>query len=281
MHALHPARLIVTLTVATFGLAGCAIHPDPLTLEQIHGFSDQVVQHDGPRAATLTVEQAIEAAVSRNLELRLADQETLLEEARLRASRASILPELLIRKNWSDRSPEAASRSSNSDTFSTSQDARRAVRDIELGWSILDFGLSYIRAGQVADGLLQREEEYRRVEARIAQETRATYWRAAALQHLRPELRRLAPRVSRSLRLAERSAQDDLLNPLDGLTFAKALLNSQREINLLKSSLTTSLPELRTLTGHAQTVHLSLKDQRARIPDPARINTHEDLVALA
>lgn len=46
--------------------------------------------------------------------------------------------------------------------------------DLSMSWNVLDFGLSFIRAKQVADDVLIADDERRRVANRIMQHVRKT-----------------------------------------------------------------------------------------------------------
>ena len=88
--------------------------------------------------------------------------EAALSQRQYDLAKANILPALTVSAGYSARDKYAASASTTftndepdalpaSPAYSVSQDKNRSTASATFTWNILDFGLSYVRAGQSAD----------------------------------------------------------------------------------------------------------------------------------
>jgi outer membrane protein TolC len=131
--------------------------------------------------------------------------------------------------------------------MSSSQDRDRTVADLTLSWNILDFGLSYVRANQMADRQLMAGEKRRKVIHNITQEVRISYWRAVSADRI---LRRVDPLIAR-LDKAWKAARDNettrLQDPVKALYYQRDLAEMQRRLQSLRKNLITARTELATL----------------------------------
>ena len=131
-----------------------------------------------------------------------------------------------------------------------------------MSWNILDFGLSCVRAGQAVDKASYRTEELRKAVLRIAEETRAVYWRAVTLERLDRRVAAIDNEVRAAFRAADAAAKDPALDPVPALTVSRDILNAQREINGLRSGLAGSLEQLKQLINVPTTQPIVLRDTR-------------------
>ena len=120
---------------------------------------------------------------------------------------------------------------------------------LNFTWNALDFGLSYIRAGQQADRYLIAKELERKAIQNITRDIIRSYWKAQASENLLEKLNPLLKRVEDAL--ADSQYIEELLisAPMDSLLYQKELLDVQRTLQTQQRALINSKNELATLMG--------------------------------
>ena len=163
----------------------------------------------------------------------------------LRSSEADLanldkLPRLVANAGFSNRDNFSGSRSSalidstsvgeQSLVPSTSSERDVIDSDLTLSWDVLDFGLSYVRAKQAADGVLIANERKRRVANRIIEDVRTAYWRAVSAERLVDKLSKLESDIERALTESDAAYRKRQTSPLSALTYQRELLDIQNTI---------------------------------------------------
>ena len=253
------------LTIALVALvAACARSPEPLKRSDV----SQELQSDLDKLGVvsdaldepLTLYQAIARAILYNREYKLAAMEAALSQRQYDLAKANILPALTVSAGYSARDKYAASASTTftndepdalpaSPAYSVSQDKNRSTANATFTWNILDFGLSYVRAGQSADRRMIAIERQRKVVHNIVREVTSSYWRAIAAENLLDELGPLLRRVEAALADSRRIEQRRLSSPLEALIYQKELLEIRRTLHTQQRSLMTARLELAQLMG--------------------------------
>lgn len=253
------------LTIALVALvAACARSPEPLKRSDV----SQELQSDLDKLGIvsdaldepLTLYQAIARAILYNREYKLAAMEAALSQRQYDLAKANILPALTVSAGYSARDKYAASASTTftndepdalpaSPAYSVSQDKNRSTANATFTWNILDFGLSYVRAGQSADRRMIAIERQRKVVHNIVREVTSSYWRAIAAENLLDELGPLLRRVEAALADSRRIEQRRLSSPLEALIYQKELLEIRRTLHTQQRSLMTARLELAQLMG--------------------------------
>ena len=80
-----------------------------------------------------------------------------------------------------------------------SQDAVSNTYDIGFTWNALDFGLSYVRAGQQANRYLISKELERKAIHNLTKEVIYAYWKTLSADELLAEINPLMDRVNQAL----------------------------------------------------------------------------------
>ena len=253
------------LTIALVALvAACARSPEPLKRSDV----SQELQSDLDKLGIvsdaldepITLYQAIARAILYNREYKLAAMEAALSQRQYDLAKANILPALTVSAGYSARDKYAASASTTftndepdalpaSPAYSVSQDKNRSTANATFTWNILDFGLSYVRAGQSADRRMIAIERQRKVVHNIVREVTSSYWRAIAAENLLDELGPLLRRVEAALADSRRIEQRRLSSPLEALIYQKELLEIRRTLHTQQRSLMTARLELAQLMG--------------------------------
>lgn len=254
-------RSLLSVSVA-MAMAGCAVVSKPVSPPQVASFamhlSDALARQSEPLAGPLSVEHAVERALRFNASIRARELELALAEAKVRVQGMSMLPKFVGEIDYYNRDRPLLSRSQSSPLYSSSSDLRTVSRDMTLSWNILDFGLAFVRARQGLDKARQQELEIERVSARIVEETRSVYWRAAASSHLVAELARLVPQADRALALAKKASRDPTMDPATAINLQRDVLTMLRDLNQIHAGLAGSVAHLAQLVGAEPSANIRL-----------------------
>lgn len=256
-------------------ISGCAVTPERISSEHING----TVQADLARLAdeqeqvqgSIGLEEAIARAVRNNRDRKLKALESAMEQGQLELVRHEMLPSLAASAGYSARSNYAASASvpfdngqpaplGDNPSYSISQDKQRSTYDLALSWNVLDFGLSYVRAGQHADRYLIARERERKVAHNIVQEVRGAYWRAVSAERLLQKIDPLISQAGSALNDSRRVELLQLRSPMEALYYQRELLDVLRALQSLKQDLANAKTELAALMGLKPGTAFELQD---------------------
>jgi outer membrane protein TolC len=253
-----PLRLRpLALLVVTAAVSGCAVTPNPLAPEEVADRAREQWQQLAAAApqqpGVIGVAQAIALAIRHNRDYRVRMMESVLEENQLEVARFDLLPELTSRAGFQRRDKEVSSFSEANGALSSqpsiSQERSRRNADLDLQWSILDFGLSWVRAQQGADRYLIAREKERKAVQLIADEVRNQYWEAVSADRLLKQIGPLMQRVGEALERSRQVRKQRLDDPRTALLYQRSLLAMLRSLQELKGQLINARPELAVLIG--------------------------------
>lgn len=248
----------VLVAVLTLFQGGCVTAPQPLSTSAVSAYSSELLAKtsalDEPISGEIDVYDAIARAIKYNADLKARELAVAVENAKVSAQSAELLPEFIADSSFYGRGRKDWSYTSLSPSYGASS-------DLALSWNILDFGLSYVRAQQAGDKALYQAEEYRRAVARVAEETRLAYWRAVANARLLGQLSKLQRDIDAAINASQAQSKDPHLDPMLALSYGRDLLNTQRELNLLVASLAGADAQLKQLINVPQDQTLNLKRQ--------------------
>jgi len=238
-------------------LGGCAVTPQPMDAsqvqEQVQADRQALEQAQEAVEAPIRLEEAIARAIKHNRRYRVKMLESALAEGQLDVARLDMLPELTARAGYRARNKVASTTSQAdgnvSDTPTISQERIRQTADLSLNWSVLDFGLSYVRAQQKADQYLIAQEKERKAVQNIIHDVRNDYWDAVSAQRLLGRIDPLMARVEQALERSRQSEERQLQEPTAALNYQRQLLQMKRSLQQLKTDLVGARAELATLIG--------------------------------
>ena len=256
-----------------FGLASCAVSPDPLSPTALDSFAqdkfERVDVGQERLGATLSLHEAMARALKYNLDTRVEIATSALRLKELDLSNYKMLPNLVVNGGYAGRNNDQASNSfsisrrQQSLETSTSQERNLFSSDITFSWNILDFGLSYVRAQQAADEALIATEMRRKVSNRIMEDVRTAYWRAVTDDRLVARLRALESRVKTAIGNTRRQYNDSQTSPVTALTYERELLEVRREIQRIEGELVVSKAQLAALINVRPNEKIRLQDGRS------------------
>jgi outer membrane protein TolC len=283
---------LLASTALLIVLTGCSVRPKPLTLDQ------QIAQAGADRqamfasqetlSAPVTLERAIARALKYNLQHRVTLMEQALEDRVLDAGAADMLPKLATRAGLRTRSNVLASVSESVATGqvslvpSTSSERSSSTVDLQLGWNVLDFGLSYYGAQAQANKLLAAEERRRRVVLNIVEQVRAAWWEAVTAERLKPQVTAILAETRQALGQARQTEQQRLLPPLESLRYQKALVEIVQQLEALEADMAIARTQLASLMNLPPATPIQIALPGAATSAPTKLGyTLEDLEAIA
>ena len=259
-------------------LLGCARTPVALDVDEINTsiVADREALSVNESLKNIDLHTAIAIAIKNNRDLRISVMESALAQRQNELQRFDMLPDIALNAGYSEFTELQPSTSLGVDndmgdaqgldgtqSYTISRDKRLETRNIEFTWNALDFGLSYIRAGQQADRFLIAKELERKAIQNITRDIIRSYWKAQASENLLNKLNPLLERVDTAL--ADSQYIEELLisSPMDSLLYQKELLDVQRTLQTQQRALINSKNELATLMGLLPNQKFTLSDQNS------------------
>ena len=202
---------------------------------------------------------AIALAVENNKDLKVKIFETALSNKRIEDVEFDMLPAMSANAGYtgSDRYkattsatvPSSDKAGAMGSSYSTSRDREVNEQDIGFSWNALDFGLSYIRAGQSSDRYLISRELERKTASNIKRDVVRAYWNALSADKLIKRYDPLLVKVNKALNDSQKIQELLLQKPMDALLYQKELLDIQRALQSQKQSFVNAKIELKSLMG--------------------------------
>lgn len=272
-------------------LQGCAVAPKPADPRDVALSTGALIaKADAAQpgvTGAISIREAMARALLFNLDGQVESATAALRIKELEQSHYSLLPGIVANSASNSRSNYNASRSVNIATgaeslaASTSSDNRISSGDIAISWNIIDFGLSYVRAQQIADQVLIAEENRRKVAARLVEDVRTAYWRAYTADRHLQRLRALEVRSLRVERAARSIASDRKTSPLSALLYNRELLEIKRVMRDLERDLVVARTQLSSLMNVKPGTPFTLLDPSASTSDYVPRGSPEDMVRTA
>ena len=201
---------------------------------------------------------AIALAIKNNKELKIKLLESALANRQLEKIKFEMLPSIATNAGYSASDNYTATSSatvtddvagSMGTSYSTSRQRDVNTQDIGFTWNALDFGLSYIRAGQNSNRYLIAEEMERKAEHNIVREVVKSYWNTLSADKLIRKYDPLLIKVNNALNDSQKIEELLLQKPMDALLYQKELLDIQRALQSQKQIFIDSRIQLGVLMG--------------------------------
>ncbi len=245
-------------------LVACARSPKVIDAETLSiSIAEEIAELEiDASLKNIDLHTAIAIAVRNNRDLRISVMESALSQSQRDLQKFDMLPDIALNAGYSEFTelqPSTSQSAENdmgdvnaldgTESYTISRGKGLETRNIEFTWNALDFGLSYIRAGQQADRYLIAKELERKAIQNITRDIIRSYWKAQASENLLEKLNPLLKRVEDAL--ADSQYIEELLisAPMDSLLYQKELLDVQRTLQTQQRALINSKNELATLMG--------------------------------
>ncbi len=261
-------KSIISLLTILIILSSCARSPKEITLNE----TNERVEKDILKIEQIKKENetwednikidlytAIALAIKNNRELKIKQLETGIAYRQIDKVEFEMLPAIAANAGYSGSERYNASASATVPTtdlagsigtsFSTSRERDVNSQDIGFTWNALDFGLSFIRAGQEANRYLITEEMERKAEHNIVRDVIKAYWNTISADKLIKKYDPLLIEVDRALNDSQKIEELLLTKPMDALLYQKELLDIQRALQSQKEIFIDARIQLAGLMG--------------------------------
>ena len=203
--------------------------------------------------------KAIALAIENNKDIKIKLFETALANQQLEDIKFDMLPSMSADAGYTGSEKYQSSTSatvgsndtagSKGSSFSTSRTKDVFEQNVGFAWNALDFGLSYIRAGQSADRYLIAKEIEKKSTNNIAKEVIQAYWNALSAQKLIKKYDPLIKKVNQALGDSRKIEEMLLQKPMDALLYQKELLDIKRALISQRQTLINAKITLGGLMG--------------------------------
>ncbi|MDC6476141.1 TolC family protein [Candidatus Pelagibacter sp.] len=277
----------IIILLALFLITACVRSPQPISLFETEekAFKDisnieEIKKNNKAWEENLEIDlyTAIALAIKNNKELKIKLLENALANRQIDKIKFEMLPSLAANAGYSGSDKYRTTTSanvSNADTagamgttYTTSSEKSVANQDIGFTWNALDFGLSYIKAGQSNNRYLISDEAEKKATHNIVREVIRTYWNSLSAEKLIKKYDPLLIEVDSALNDSQKIEELLLTKPMDALLYQKELLDIQRALQTQKQIFIDAKIQLGTLMG-------LLPNQKFKIVD-----TNEPLTIL-
>ena len=280
--ALAVASVLVT--------AGCAVKPVAISDEDHlrRAAEDQrrLFDEQDPVSAPLTLHDAIARALRYNMDYRTRLMEEAAALGQTELANYDLLPKLTAAAGYTTRNNESfgygyTPNGSISTLPSAASEPSHSYNSLNFSWNVLDFGLSYLRAKQLADQSMISEERRRKAVQNLIQDVRNAWWRAEAAQRLLPESDALIAEVDQAAARARLIETRKLLPPLQIVAYKRSLLDLEQQISVRRQELSQAKLELAQLLNLRPGLEYTVALPRIDDPTPpdlaASIETLEQI----
>jgi len=252
-------------------VAACSSRtPDPLIKEDVQASAQEDFELLKKSTANAPMEidlyQALALAIKNNRELRIQVMDSALNQGQIDVVKFDMLPKLsanagykvlekhpastsvtMVTENGVENS--AANAINDNPSYSVSQETPSRTADIGFTWNALDFGLSYVRAGQQANKYLIAKELERKAIHNLSKEVIYAYWKTLSADELLAKINPLMDRVNKALDDYEYIEELLISSPMDALLYQKELLDVAQILNTQRRALMDSRAQLANLLG--------------------------------
>ena len=246
-------KLLLVIT-ASLTMSACAISPELITdterSERIK--NDMLDLYKGQEAVTgpISLSEAIARALKYNLDQRVKLMERAVATGSLEVSRFDLLPKLVVNAGYTDRSNDAGAISqslisgSQSLEASTSQERRRNTFSSNVAWNVLDFGVSYANAKQIADQVNISNEMRRKIIQNIVSDVHTLWWRVAVADKMTTEIDAILAEARDAIHRSRELENKKIEKPMDALQKQRSLLELIDRMTELRKEMSHSKLEL-------------------------------------
>ena len=236
--------LLVCLSAALLG--GCAVKTSRIAdgkhKERAEADISKMFIEQETALGPMTLPMATARAIRYNMDYRTRMMEEAFSLGQLDVANFDLLPKMTVSAGYAGRNNDAFGFGFGPDGKVTANPAASQERQIvtskaALSWSVLDFGLSYYRAKQLADQSLVAEERRRKAIQNLVLDVRQAFWKAYAAQQLLPEMGRLLEDLDRNAARAKIILAQKLLSPPQIIAYRRSLLDLQQQLALRAADL--------------------------------------------
>jgi outer membrane protein TolC len=218
------------------------------------GAESQAALFEGQEALSgpVSLPEAMARAIKYQADYRQRQMEEAATAAQLDVAKFDMLPKFTLNAGYSVRSNDAfgfgfTPGGQLATNPTASSERTRETLTVGFTWNLLDFGVSYFRAKQLADQALIMQERRRKAVQTLMHDVRVAWWRAEAAQRLLPAADALLAEIDRANEKTRVIEARKLLPPLQTATLRRALLDLSQQISFRRYELAQARVELAAL----------------------------------
>ena len=289
---LHKHVKVLLIITSVSLLSACAISPEVISdnerSQRIK--QDMIDLYKGQEAVTkpISLSEAIARALKYNLDQRVKLMERAVAMGSLEVSRFDLLPRLVLNAGYTDRNNDAGAVSQSlisgaqSLEASTSQERERKTFSSNLAWNVLDFGVSYANAKQLADQVNISNEMRRKIIQNIVSDVHTLWWRVVVADRMTKEIDAILADARAAIDRSRELENKKIEKPIDALQRQRSLLELIDRMTELRKEMSQSKLELANIMNlkPATPYTVELTDEQ-KIPDLNFDVTKLETMALA
>lgn len=234
----------------------------------------------------LRLQDIVEIALGRNLELFVKQYEAAIERETVTREALKMLPSLNVNLEDSGRSNILASSSTSlvpgipPAPLSTSTDSHRITWDTTLIWNLLDFGLSFYRTRQEVDKAAIKALEYKRLQQNLVLNVFKQYWKAIIAKKALDVGNKIDEKIQKQKLVLQDEVRSRVLSKVVGLNLEHRLLVTQLQMRNYTADYLSAKSELANLMALPPGLEfeLALPEENPPVPE---IENLEDLLCIA
>jgi outer membrane protein TolC len=251
--------LLGIVMTAVCYLSGCRTVEDEKVdrYEKAEKYFNLIKNNPVPQEKIFSLEDCIDTALSSNLDLRVFQISEKVNKERTTSGYLAMLPDLYATYDLTSRNnqPGATSISleSGEESLVPSRSTKKdvGVFKLELAFSVVDFGLTYLKAVQADDKSRLNIFQRKRAGQNLVFDVARSYYRVAAAQHAMnntEKLLKLSKIIEKNL---DYIADTKALSPLKTLSEKKQILRLKQSLEEYRRVYENSCIELKSLMGYA------------------------------
>ena len=251
----YRASVIGVLLISV--LAGCKTHQDykDERAENAASHFQQAKYREMP-GEKLTLNRCIEIALKNNLQSRISDLEIQVQKEFETSEALGMLPQLNINNNFTARSNTPASSSekivAGGRTYGASYSEDKIINyfNIDLMFSMLDFGLAYFNTRQQADRAVMTKFRNERAAQNLIFDVVRAYFRVAAAQRAQQLASTLIEQCRNRYDQIYKLSQSRKITPARAFEESRRFMDMEKKLTAFERTYESACVELRTLMGY-------------------------------
>ena len=204
----------------------------------------------------LTLRRCVDIALENNLQTRLSELELQVQKEFETAEALGMLPQFNINNNFTARSNTPASSSeklvATGRTYGASYSEDRAINyfNIDLMFSMLDFGLAYFNTRQQADRAIMTKFRSERAAQNLVFDVVRAYFKVAAAQRAQQLASTLIEQCRSRYEQIYKLSQKRQISPSRAFQESRRFMAMEKQLTAYERSYESACVELRTLMGY-------------------------------
>jgi len=204
----------------------------------------------------LTLQQCIETALKNNLQTRISELELQVQKEFQTSEALGMLPQLNINNNFTARSNTPASSSekivANGATYGASYSEDKIINylNVDLMFSMLDFGLAFFNTRQQADRAVMTKYRNERAAQNLIFDVVRAYFKVAAAQRAQQLTASLIEQCRSRYDQIYKLSQNKRITPARAFDESRRFMAMEKRLTAYERSYESACVELRSLMGY-------------------------------